>query len=105
MNLIKILPQCFPERRNRCTSATHAQRTPWLQTADAGPDDSLIVHQTDLVHDNIVDGVLLIVFVVTHPHGEALCIVALKVLQAAIETVSRLLDWTGPLRLQGIQHS
>ena len=35
-----------------------------------------------LVHDDIVDGVLIIVLVVAHPHREALWVVSLKVLHA-----------------------
>ena len=34
----------------------------------------------DLVHDDIVDGVFIVVLVVAQPHREALCIIALKVL-------------------------
>ncbi len=36
--------------------------------------------ETNLVHDNIVDSVLIVVFVVAQPHGEALWVVSLKVL-------------------------
>lgn len=38
--------------------------------------------RTYLVHDDIVDSVLIIVLVVAHPHGEALWVIPLKVLQA-----------------------
>ena len=33
-----------------------------------------------LVHDNIVDSVLIMVFVVAQPHGEALWVISLEVL-------------------------
>ena len=38
---------------------------------------------THLVHDDVVDSVFVNVLVVAQPHGEALCIIPLKVLQAS----------------------
>ena len=40
-----------------------------------------ICGRTHLVHDNIVDGVLINVLVVAKPHREALWVISLKVLQ------------------------
>ncbi len=42
--------------------------------------DSAKAFNAHLVHDNVVDSVLIIVFVVTQPHGKALRVISLKVL-------------------------